>query len=105
MKKEFDAPGCNFEACREAEAWCEARGIAVGTMERNQPRGLLHEDCAISKWSNLRPYERARLDGRIAGDMRSGPVTIELHGDESDYPLVEPDGDDIDDPYCQGITL
>lgn len=81
----FDTPGCNFEACREAEEWCQERGISVGMMERGQPRGLLHEDCAIAKWHNLRPHERAGLDGLMTGDMRAGPVAIELRGSLEDY--------------------
>ncbi|MGS1115968.1 hypothetical protein [Castellaniella sp. UC4442_H9] len=85
----FDAPGCNFEACWEAEAWCEERGISVGSMERDQPRGLQHEDCIIAKWHNLRPHERAELDGTMTGDMRSGPVTIELKGAAKDYPILD----------------
>lgn len=88
----FDTPGCNFEACREAEAWCDDRGISVGMMERGQPRGLLHEYCVIAKWHNLRPHERAQLDGVMTGDMRSGPVTIELRGASQDYPIL--DGED-----------
>lgn len=87
MKKVFDALG-NFEACNEAEAWCEERGIAVGSMERAQPRGLSTDPCIIAKWSNLRPHERAQLQGTMTGDMRHGPVTIELVGDEDDYPVV-----------------
>lgn len=88
MKKVFDAPGCNFEACYEAEEWCEERGIAVGQMEREKPRGLMHEDCWIAKWSNLSDLERRKLTGRMTGDMRHGPVTVELQGDEADYPII-----------------
>ncbi|TAL82059.1 MAG: hypothetical protein EPN62_05730 [Candidimonas sp.] len=88
MKKVFDAPGGDFEACRDAEAWCEARDIAVGTAERDQPRGLIDHPCIIAKWSNLRPHERARMNGTMSGDMRYGPVTIELDGNEDDYPVI-----------------
>lgn len=88
MKKTFDTLGGNFEACREAEEWCNERGIAVGVMERSQPRGLMYEDCWISKWSNLSELERRKLTGRMTGDMRHGPVTIELEGNEADYPVI-----------------
>lgn len=90
MKLVFDNPGCNFEACREAEAWCENHNISVGSMERQQPRGLMAGSYVIAKWNNLRPHERATLDGRMTGDMRSGPVVIELKGEAEDYPFVEP---------------
>lgn len=89
MKRVFDAPGCNFEACHEAEEWCEERGIAVGAMEREKPRGLMHEPCWLGKWSQLSDLVRQKLHGRMTGDMRHGPVTVELKGDEADYPVVQ----------------
>lgn len=88
MKKTFDTLGGNFEACREAEEWCNERGIAVGVMERNQPRGLLLEHCWISKWSNISEMVRRQMDGTMTGDMRHGPVVIELKGDESRYRII-----------------
>lgn len=88
MRKVFDTLGGNFEACREAEEWCRARDIAVGKMERAQPRGLAVGSYAISKWGNLRPHERTSLDGKMTGDMRHGPVVVELKGDEAEYPVI-----------------
>ncbi|MFY2845596.1 hypothetical protein ACOTJF_28310 [Achromobacter ruhlandii] len=88
MRKEFNTMGGNFEACREAEQWCRDRDIAVGRMEHAQPRGLAVGNYAIAKWSNLRPHERSTLDGRMTGDMRHGPVVVELNGDEADYPVI-----------------
>ncbi|CAJ0737822.1 hypothetical protein R16034_00860 [Ralstonia edaphis] len=88
MKIVFDTLGGNFEACREAEYWCEARGIAVGVMERDQPRGLLVGSYHIAKWHNLSGPERRELQGKMTGDMRHGPVTIELVGNEEDYPII-----------------
>lgn len=88
MRKVFDTPRGDFEACREAEAWCAARGITVGQMQHGQPRGLLNEDCWIAKWSNLAGHERRQLHGTMTGDMRHGPVVVELKGEEGDYPLV-----------------
>lgn len=90
FRKVFDETP-EFEACRAAEEWCEERGISVGIMERGQPRGLLREACLISKWHNLRPHERATLDGTMTGDMRNGPVTVELKGEEADYPVLPPE--------------
>ena len=85
----FDAPGCNFEACREAEAWCRARDIGFGAMQDSAPRGLAIGEYAIAKWRNLRPHERATLDGLMTGDMRSGPVVVELAGLPEDYPIID----------------
>ncbi len=67
-----------FAAVRAAEAWCEVRGISVGSMERDSPRGLLYGDYAIAKWRNLTAGERFELDGTMVGDMRRGPVKVEL---------------------------
>lgn len=88
MKKIFDTLGGNFEDCYAAEEWCKERDIAVGTMERGQPRGLLVGPYHIAKWHNLSGPERRELDGTMTGDMRHGPVTVELKGNEDDYPVV-----------------
>lgn len=89
MKKIFDTLGGNFEDCSEAERWCDRRGITVGAMERNSPRGLIYEDCWIGKWSSLSGVERRQLTGKMTGDMRHGPITVELKGNETDYPVIQ----------------
>ncbi|SDR52677.1 hypothetical protein [Paraburkholderia tuberum] len=93
MKIVFDQI-VQFEACRAAEAWCGDRGIAVGRMERGQPRGLLRGPYDIAKWHNLSGPERRELDGTMTGDMRHGPVVIELKGEEADYPLISEEAHD-----------
>lgn len=75
----FEQAG-EFAAVNAAEAWCRERGISVGAMERGQPRGLFYGDFAIAKWHNLNRADRAALDGRMTGDMRHGPVVIEIAG-------------------------
>jgi hypothetical protein len=87
MKKSFDNAG-DFQACYAAEKWCEERLIAVGPAQGLEPRGLLFGFYAIAKWRNLSAVERRQLDGRMTGDMRHGPVTIDLNGLEVDYPIV-----------------
>lgn len=77
MKITFHQTG-PFEAVRAAEDWCAERGISVGSMERGAPRGLALGDYVIAKWGNLRPHERREMDGLMTGDMRHGPVTVEL---------------------------
>lgn len=70
----------DFAACRAAERWCRERGISVGRMQGPAPRGLLFGDhYDIQKWRNLRPDERAALDGVMTGSMRAGPVYVELY--------------------------
>ena len=77
IRETFNQAG-DFAASRAAEAWCEARGISVGRTERGRPRGLLYGDFDISKWHNMSKAEIAALDGLMTGDMRNGPVHIEI---------------------------
>lgn len=90
MKIVFDQLS-EFEASRAAEAWCDERGIAVGAAQAGAPRGLLVGYFQIAKWRNLNDAERRELNGRMTGDMRHGPVTIELNGVATDYPLLTPE--------------
>lgn len=77
MRKLFNAIG-DFAACREAEAWLRERGFSVGRMQGPAPRGILRGDVDIQKWRNLSAGERRALDGRMTGNMRNGPVCIEI---------------------------
>lgn len=65
-----------FQATRDAEAWCEAMGLSVGAMQAHAPRGLLFGDYDIAKWRNLTKAERKALDGQMTGDFRNGPVYV-----------------------------
>lgn len=70
-----------FTAMRAAEKWCADHGVSVGRLcGPGYPVGLLYGDFDIAKWHNLSPKERAALDGRMTGSMRTGPVTIDLKG-------------------------
>ena len=73
--------GVEFSASHDAERWCEARGISVGHMERDRPRGLLFGDFEISKWRNMTTAEQRELHGHMvagAGSFRGGPITVRL---------------------------
>ena len=73
----FDNKG-DFQAYYAAERWCMENGFSVGTMDGRNPIGIVRGDADISKWHNLSKKDIASLDGRITGDMRSGPVTVEV---------------------------
>lgn len=77
MRELFKQEG-EFAAMRAAEVWCAERGISVGRMERGKPCGLLYGDFDIAKWHNMSRREIEALDGRMTGDMRHGPVTVEI---------------------------
>lgn len=68
----------DFEAVGKAEDWCRERGLSVGSAERGSPRGILLGDVTIAKWRNLTATERAQLHGQMSGDMRNGPVHVDL---------------------------
>jgi len=68
----------DFKAAKDAEEWCRLKGISVGRMQGRDPRGLLWGDFDIQKWRNLSPNERASVDGLMTGDMRKGPVRVEI---------------------------
>lgn len=77
MRIEFKQTG-TFQAMYAAEAWCSANGISVGQSSIG-PTGLLFGEYDwIAKWRNLTPSERKELHGTMSGDMRNGPVVIDL---------------------------
>lgn len=67
-----------FAALKAAEFWCHNNGIAFGSLQGDAPRGLHRGQAVIAKWHTLTAAEIAALDGRMTGDMRNGPVTIDL---------------------------
>ena len=78
MTKTFTRPG-DFCARSDAEAWCKSQGWSVGKMCGPSPRGILKDpDFIIAKWRNLTDGEIRELDGKMTGDMRYGPVTVEI---------------------------
>lgn len=78
MTKVFDKTG-DFEAFREAENYLKKNGYSWGSMQRDDPIGIMKGDYDISKWRNLSSKERNALDGTITGDKRNGPVTVEIY--------------------------
>lgn len=77
MKLFFNESG-DFKAMNAAEDWCTENGISVGSAERGSPRCLMRGDFAVAKWRNLSASERQECHGVMTGDMRNGPVTVEL---------------------------
>ena len=77
------AQGEDFAASNAAEAWCKARGVSVGEMQRDAPRALMYGDFDIGKWRDISRAELKTLDGTMEGDMRNGPVIVQLRVRES----------------------
>jgi hypothetical protein len=78
QKMVFDRKG-TFTAYNDAETWCFERGFSVGMMSRNDPIGLWLGNVTVAKWINLTREERSMLDGKMTGDMRNGPITVEIY--------------------------
>lgn len=79
VTQEYTDPA--FTALYAAEDWCKANGISYGRLcGPGLPIGLMRGDFDIQKWRNLRQSERAALDGKMSGNFRSGPITIDLKG-------------------------
>lgn len=78
MKITFDQTE-DWKAVDAAEKWCKEQGISVGTMEGRSPRGLMRGVHSIPKWRHLDIEDKKLLDGTMTGDMRNGPVHIELN--------------------------
>lgn len=77
MKKTFDQTG-DWQAITAAEQWCKEQGISWGRMCGSSPIGLKRGEWDIMKWRNLSQEDINGLDGTITGDMRNGPVTVNL---------------------------
>lgn len=77
MKIVFKEAG-DFNACYAAEQWCKANHVSVGSAQRGDPRCLMRGDGLVAKWRNLSAAERSACHGVMTGDMRNGPVTIEM---------------------------
>lgn len=73
----FDDQG-DFKAMSAAEKWLRNRGFSIGSPERGNPRGLLHGDFLISKWRNLSAQEILDLHGTMKGNMRDGPIQVDI---------------------------
>lgn len=78
MKITFTEEG-DFEAMYAAEVYLRTKGFSVGANCRGEPRGILKGDHWIEKWRNLDDAERQSMDGIMTGDMRRGPVTVEIY--------------------------
>lgn len=77
MIKTFHDQG-DFAAQAAAKRWLHHNGYSVGIMQDGSPRGIMRGDVLIAKWKNLSLREKATLDGQMTGDMRAGPVVIEI---------------------------
>ena len=86
MSKEmvFKNNGDDFSGIYAAKKWLKENGYSYGSLQRNDPVGILKGDFNISKWRNLSAEDAASLDGRITfqdGGPRSGTAIVSIYGD------------------------
>lgn len=77
LRLTFSDPG-DFVAESRAVAQLEDWGFSVGHLQAHAPRGILFGLYDIQKWRNLNVAERQALHGVMTGDMRRGPVVVEI---------------------------
>jgi hypothetical protein len=78
IRKVFHNDGEMWSACHEAETWCRDHGYSVGPMQASSPRGIMKGDYIVAKWRNINAAERQALSGIMRGDMRNGPVFLDI---------------------------
>jgi len=83
MTRLFDQQGL-FAAIGEAERFLTARKISVGRIDGDEPRALKLNAGDLRRWRNLSQADRDQLDGRITGNMRKGPVQVEIYDSRPD---------------------
>ena len=74
----FDLCAGDFSDFDAAMEHLESCGFSVGSMQRDDPIGIMFGDFCIAKWRNLSLKDRGELHGTITGDKRNGPVVVTL---------------------------
>ena len=70
-----------FQALAEAEAWLDANGYSSGPpCAENKIAVVRGRGVPIGKWRTLSRSEIAEIDGILAGNVRTGPLTLTLYG-------------------------
>ena len=71
----IEGTGEDFDINTRAEHRCRELGFAIGSMCRDEPRGLAkaHEISHIAKWRNISRQDWCQLDGvLLSDDFRCG---------------------------------
>lgn len=79
----FAANG-DFVAFDMASAFLRERGFSLGSMQRDDPIGVMFGDFCIAKWRNMSERELGKLHGQITGSKRHGPVHVTLFSNAPD---------------------
>jgi len=77
-----------FEASNAAENFLRERGFSFGSTQVGGPQAILFGDRIVSKWRNLNKKERAAVHGVITGDIRNGPVEVDIYDSAPDEAIT-----------------
>lgn len=75
-QKAFDADG-DFGAYYAACEWLKQNGFSYGSMQRDDPMGIMKGDWEIAKWRNLSESDKKSLDGQMSF-VRGGKCTVSI---------------------------
>lgn len=65
-------------AAAAAEAWCKARGIAVGPVEGSRTRALIFGSGPVAPWTELEQWQKDSLHGTMHSNLRLGTVVLTI---------------------------
>lgn len=74
--KTFEANG-DFGAYYSACEWLKENGFSYGSMQRDDPMGIMKGDWCIAKWRNLSASDKKALDGEMLFS-RGGKCTVSI---------------------------
>ena len=80
MKKIFEQTG-TFEAYDAAKTWLKENGYSYGPSCGFEPVAIMKGEYCIAKWRNLTKTERAQSHGTIRGDLRNGPIIVNVNNE------------------------
>ena len=75
-QKVFNADG-DFGAYYAACEWLKQNGFSYGSMQRDDPMGIMRGDWDIAKWRNLSASDKNSPDGQMLF-ARGGKCTVSI---------------------------
>lgn len=67
-----------FETEQAAQIALKQCDFALGTSQRDDPRGIMFQYDGVEKWRNLSAKDKSELHGIYQRERRDGPVQITI---------------------------
>jgi len=68
----------HFDSEQAAQIALKQCDFALGTSQRDSPRGIMFECDGVEKWRNLSANDKSELHGVYQRQYRDGPVQITI---------------------------